>query len=300
MKDMSLFEKVKLLLESYKKNQNQDKMELLNDPLTLAEEFNLPKSRCEILRWVRIYFNTEPLVNELVTSNAQKSLPLFSLKTSSSTIGEFYNDMAFNDHFNLQEFMQLFSLSYYKFGEAIPFGNMEENKNGKSYWHNFILIEPELIEIKTDMISGVRSFEMIPTEELKEMVNDKKVVKQLPEIIVKSIKQQKNIPLDESCTSLVGRFTDPSATRGTSPIQCLFKVLLLIDKMRLDKKGSASEWSYLKDQISLVLKLDPMVHRTVRSTFENWMLNKYFKPIAEKNNFRSKGKLILPQIVWEK
>lgn len=285
-------------LKKYNKEDAQKEFFDLHDPFKLCKDLNLPKSRCEMLRWVRIYFNTDPLINELVTNNANAVIPQFELVTSSSKIREFYNNMAFNDSFNLYEFMKQFSLSFHKFGEAIPFGNLEEGKDGNWFWKNFILIEPELIEIKTDMMTGEKTFEMVPTCELKEAVQDSTRSKDFSPEIVAAIKEHRNIRLNSENVSIVARLTDPSATRGTSPIQCLFKVLVIMDKMRLEKKGTKDEWEYLKDQINLVLKTDPMVHRCTRGNFENWMTNRYFKPIAEKNGFRSKGKLILPKIRW--
>jgi hypothetical protein len=47
-----------------------------------------------------------------------------------------------------------------------------------------------------------------------------------------------------------------------------------------------------------------MIYKVVRDQFEQWMLYKFFKPIAEKNGFYTtsggKKKLILPQISWYK
>ena len=286
------------MLKKYSKENDQNEFFNSYDPTTILDCVNMPKSRCENLRWVRIYFNTEPLINELVTDNANAALPRFELITSSSKIGEFYNEMAFNDTFNLYDFMKQFSLSFHKFGEAIPFGNLEEGEDGHWRWKNFILLEPELVSIVSDMMTGERSFEMIPCEELKELARDPDKNKELDPEIIAAIKERRNIRLDPSRVSLVARLTDPSAIRGTSPIHCLFKVLALMDIMRLKKQGTKHEWEYLKDQIDLVLKTDSMVHRCTRGTFENWMLIRYFKPIAEKNGFRSKGKLILPKIRW--
>jgi hypothetical protein len=273
------------------------------DPITALDKFNMPKSRQEILRWVRIYFNTDPLINNIVTENATLAMPTFDLVTSDSKIGKFYNEMAFNDNFNLNDFMKLFSLSFHKFGEAIAFGNFEEDlQNGKWRWFNFVLLEPELVEIKTDMMIGDRTFELIPTEELKEMVQDpvksKELARQVPELLA-AVKEHRNIKLDSENISIVARLTDPSATRGTSPIQSCFKIIACMDDMRTKKEGSEKDWEFYKNQLSLGLKVNSAVSRSVRDQFTNWMLNKYFKPIAEKNGFRSKGKLILPTIRYK-
>jgi hypothetical protein len=298
MNELNLWQKLMLYIESYKQNRDLRGYGEY-DPKTALDEYNIPKSRREILRWSRIYFSIDPTVQNIVEENALEAIPLFTLSTSSKKITEFYNDMAFNAKFNLYDFMKLFSLSYHKFGESIPFGNMEEGKDGKWRWHSFILIEPELVEVKQDMLTGARTFELIPTVELREAAKDLVKSRDLSSELVKGVAENRNIRLDESAVSLVARLTDPSATRGTSPIQCVFKVLASMDRMRLLKTGSDRDWDYCKKQLSLGLKLSDLHLRSRRDTFENWMLNNYFKPIAEKNNFRSKGKLILPKITWQ-
>lgn len=268
------------------------------DPTVVLNKLNMPKSRCEILRWVRIYFNTDLIVNNIVQENAALAMSTFELITPDVKIGNFYKEMAFNDNFNLNDFMKQFSLSYHKFGEAIPFGNKEEGKDGKWKWTKFILLEPELVEVVHDYMIGDRTFELIPTEELKELANDSLKSRELDIEIVTAIKEHRNIRLNTENVSMVARITDPSATRGTSPIQSAFKIIACMDDMRINKKGSEKDWEYYKNQLSLGLKVNSAVSRSVRDQFENWILNHYFKPIAEKNGFKSKGKLILPTIKW--
>lgn len=305
MKELNLFQKLMLLIEQYRQKRELEKL-TVNDipyrPELILDSFNLPKSHQEILKFARIYFNTDPIVQDVITENATLAMPTFDLVTSDAKIGSFYNEMAFNDNFNLNDFMKLFSLSYYKFGEAIPFGNLSENlQNGKWSWYNFVLIEPELIYVISDMMTGERSFELVPTCELIEAVQDPVRSKDFPPEIVSAVKEHRNIRLDSENVSMVARLTDPSATRGTSPIQSVFKIIACMDDMRLKRKGSEKDWQYYKDQLSLGLKVsNPLVSRSVRDQFERWMLNRYFKPIAEKNGFRSKGKLILPTIRYKR
>lgn len=302
MNELNLWQKLMSYLEQYRQKRDLEKMTIDDIPYRpelILDSYQMPRSRQEILRWARIYFNTEPLVQNIVEENALEAIPPFTLSTSSDKITTFYNEMAFNDNFNLYEFMKLFSLSFHKFGEAIPFGNLEEGKDGKWRWSNFVLIEPELIEIKSDMLTGERTFEMIPTCELQEFAKDPVKSRDLPSEIVQAVAEHRNIRLDNNCVSLVARLTDPSAIRGTSPIQCLFKILVHMDRMRLKNDGSDHDWGYCKKQLSLGLKLSDMHLRSRRDSFAQWILNHYFKPIAEKNGFKAKGKLILPTIKWQ-
>lgn len=264
------------------------------EPDNLARDYNLPRSRQEILRWVRIYFNTESTVNSIVSENARKSVPEFKIVCPDRKLRKFYNDVAFNDHFNLRSFVENMSLSYHKFGEAIPFGNLQLGDDGLMRWFNFILLEPELVEIKSDMLSGDRTFEMIPTEEIKEMVHNG--ASNLPTEIVAAIKEHRNIRLDGDVVSLVARLTDPSATRGTSPIQCLFKDLAYLDHLRSSKKLSDEAGKLSQKRIANAIKLKGDIYfRHYRDIFGKWMIQHFFKPLAKHNAFKT-----LPTIKWEK
>jgi len=331
----------------------------------------------------------------------------FDLVVADPTVKKFYEEMSSNGDFNLFEFILQASLSREKFGEAIPFGNLTQdetaNKAGKKLfrWHNFILLEPELVEIKTDMLSGKKTFEMVPTEEIKALVSstrpeDQERVEELkktsPEL-VNAVLEHRNIKLEEECVSQIARITDPSATRGTSRIQSCFKALILQDWIRLAQSAYAknyvfpkelwtigdlasntmpsqndlqnwrqlinqsiqsppftiiappivhyeplsvmgkqfplnAEYDYIQDQLlvglgvnkniilgegpnfgnskTMALQALVMQYKAVRDKFEDWMINKYFRPIAEKNEFYTvdpdtgEKQLILPQISWYK
>jgi hypothetical protein len=337
--------------------------------------------------------------NSIIMMHAYYPFSKFELTTPDKTITEFYSDMCFNENFDLFTFICNASLSYQKFGEAIMFGNMEKGKDGLYRWSKFILLEPELVEIKNDLFSTELSYELIPTEELKSLVKStkaedqerrKKLMQEAPEVM-EAVEQNRNIKLDNVNVSSVARITDPSATRGTSPIQALFKVLIYQDWIRLAQSAYAqryvfpielwtigdlekniipseddlnkfrtlinqsiqnppfsmvfppivkyeplstlgknfpinNEYEYIHDQIlvglgvnkNLILGEGPnfsnlkglalhklmMIYKVVRDQFEQWMLYKVFKPIAEKNGFYTtvggKKKLILPQISWYK
>jgi hypothetical protein len=376
-------------------------------PELTSDSWVLPKSRQEILKWIRIFFNLEPYIQQITMMHSLYPFSKFDLVVSDPTIKKFYEEMSSNGDFNLFDFICQASLSREKFGEAIPFGNLMQdenpNKSGKRLyrWHNFILLEPELVEIKTDMLSGKKTFEMVPTEEIKSLVSstrpeDQERVEELkkssPEL-VNAVMEHRNIRLDEDCVSQIARITDPSATRGTSRIQSCFKALILQDWIRLAQSAYAknyvfpkelwtigdlasntmpskddlnnwkqlinqsiqsppftiiappivhyeplsvmgkqfplnAEYDYIQDQLlvglgvnkniilgegpnfgnskTMALQALVMQYKAVRDKFEDWIINKFFRPIAEKNEFYTidpdSGEkiLILPQISWYK
>jgi len=205
-------------------------------PELTTESWLLPKSRQEVLKWIRIFFNLEPFVQNAIIAHALFPFSKFDLVTKDESITKIYKDMVFNKDFDLYEFITQAALSFEKFGEFIAFGNLTK-EDGLYKWKRFILLEPELIEIKSDLISGELIFEMIPPTELKRLVtsmtDEELRNSKIPQIVISSIRDGKNIPLDSAVTSIVARKTDPSAIRGTSRIQSCFKVLIFQDWLRL-------------------------------------------------------------------
>ena len=367
-------------------------------PELTVESFLLPKSRQEILKWCRIFFNLEAYIQSIITMHADYPFSKFDILTEDPSVTEFYKECAFNDKFDLYDFITKASLSYWKFGEAIPFGNMSfDEEDGRHKWESFILLEPELVEIRQEIFESEPRFELVPTEELKQIVKSTDSTalerkKNIPDVVKESIESNRLIPLDSDSVSLIGRITDPSATRGTPIIQSLFKILIYQDWIRLAQAAYAqryvfpielwqlgdaaqgiwptdedletfkntislavqnppfslvfpplvkyeslstsgksyfpvtNEYQYIHDQIlvglgvnkNLILGEGPsfsnvrtmslhklmMVYKRVRDQFENWMIQKFFRPLAEKNNLykivKGKKKLILPTISWYK
>jgi hypothetical protein len=220
-------------------------------PELTTESWLLPKSRQETCRWARVFYNLNPIVHSVINMHSKYPFSKFEIVCGDPTVKQFYEQMAFNKNFNLYDFMLQASLSYEKFGEALCFGTMEK-KGDKTQWTKFVLLEPELIDVKSDMMSGKQTFEMVPTAELKALVTstrpeDADAQKQLEEWspeIVKAIRENRNIRLSDENVSIIANLTDPSATRGTSRIQCLFKDLILNDFIRLAQMAYAQRYVF--------------------------------------------------------
>lgn len=107
----------------------------------------------------------------------------------------------------------------------------------KKKWDSFICLDPDLVEIKQNPLSGKTSYELIPTVEIKKMVRDAIINKNdsVPDVVINSVINNKRIPLDGEGTPIdnpeghayepariftLARITDPGSVRGTPPLQC--------------------------------------------------------------------------------
>jgi len=187
----------------------------------------------------RIFYNLDPYIKSIIEMHSLYPFSKFDIITSDPSVTAFYKDVSFSDSFDLYEHILKASLSYCKFGESLHFGNMiQDEEDGMWKWQNFILLEPELVEVRQELFEDKPRFELVPTEELKQLCRSTDQVaqerqKKVPDVVLESVRNNRLIPLDSDQVSMIARITDPSATRGTSPIQCCFKPLIWVDWLRL-------------------------------------------------------------------
>ena len=215
-------------------------------PELTPESWLLPKSRIEVLKWVRIFFNLDPYIHEIINMHAQYPFSTFTLDCSDDKALKVFNKSMFHGGIDWYDLILQASLSYNKFGEAIMWGNWDAELKR---WDNFTCLDPDIVEIRQDPFSKGMEVELIPTQEIKRMIRDSilKDRNDIPEVVIKAVQESRRIPLDAKGQpgNIYGaeyeppkvftfmRKTDPGATRGTSRIQSLFKDLIYKDKIRL-------------------------------------------------------------------
>lgn len=209
-------------------------------PELTPETWLLPRTRAEILRWCRLFFNLDPYINSILTMHAQYPISNFRLSYKDKDTEAFFNRKLFdNKEFSWIDFLEQVMLSYFKMGEAVVWADWSESKGT---WNGFSLIDPSLIEYKEDPLSGEVEMSIIPTRELKQMLADglKQGRTDIPVEYIRCVQENQKIPLDATGTEpnyltgkkyspakvfMLARKTDPGATRGTPITQCLFKCL---------------------------------------------------------------------------
>lgn len=224
-------------------------------PELTPDTWLLPRSRAEIIRWCRLFFNLDPYINSILTMHAQYPICNFRLSYKDKDTEEFFNrKLFFNKEFSWIDFLEQLMLSYLKLGEAVVWGDFSE-ANGT--WTNFTLIDPALINYKEDPMSGEVEMSIIPTRELKEMIADalKQGRQDVPIEYIKCVQENHEIPLDASEVEanyltgrkysparvfMMARRTDPASTRGVPMIQSCFKTLIYSDKIKLAQIACAS------------------------------------------------------------
>lgn len=214
----------------------------------------LPKGRVEELRWCQIHFNLNPYVHSIINMHARYPFSNFRLKYKDAEIEQQFNSLLFkNKSFDWYEFILQMSLSYWKYGEAVVFGDWSE---AEGTWNYLTLLPPTEIDYREDTFSGEISIEMIPTTVIKNKVRDALLQGRVDihPALIDAVQNNKKIPLDTKGREgniftgelysppkafVWARIQEPGEVRGSSIIKCLFKDLIFADKIRLAQMACA-------------------------------------------------------------
>ena len=225
-------------------------------PELTPDAWLLPKSRVETLRFCQIYYNLDPYIHSIINTHAQYAFSKFYLQYKDPTITELFNKLlTHNQSFDWYDFTLQVALSYYKYGEACVWGDWDA---ARRTWNRFTLLNPAIVEYKEDLLSGHATIELIPTNEMKQIV--KEAIMQgrhdIDPLLLDAVENNRKLPLDTEGVEenvftgqeyippkvfMFQRKTDPSSERGTSPIQCLFKDMYLKDLLRMSQIAVAQK-----------------------------------------------------------
>jgi hypothetical protein len=211
----------------------------------------MPKSRQETWRWVRLFYNLDPYVQSILGMHSLYPFSMFKVIAEDETVSKFYNQISFNRGFNLFEFILKMSLSYQKFGEAIVLGIKNDEKlqlKDKDIkftrWDRFILFEPEYIEVRQAFFEKNPRYYLQISPEMRKEAKEAKNLNRLVDKNIDDLLKQNEILLENENVSSIMNLTDASALRGTSPIQCLLRVLMFQDKVSMLKLAAIDRFRY--------------------------------------------------------
>jgi len=215
-------------------------------PELSPEMWLMPKSRLETLRWTRLFYNMDPYIHSIINMHSTYPFSMFTLNAEDPEVTKFYEDVSFNESFNLYDFILQMSLSYNKFGEAIVMNIMEEVEDQEVpfyKWKKLILFEPEFIEVRQAFFEDKPRYYLQITEEMKKDVQEALAEGREIQDADKMLHEDE-VLLDEEQMSQVMNITDASANRGTSPVQSLLRVLLYQDKVNMLKLTAIDRFRY--------------------------------------------------------
>lgn len=208
-------------------------------PLWLNSNLNLPRDRATINAWCRSFYALNPFVHNATNLHSTYPISKLNIKCPNKDVEKFFNDMI--EEIDLMNICVQIAQEYWLLGEAFVYAELDESK-GK--WSRLLIQNPDYMIVKRTVVANEPIIMLRPDENLKKIIfsnkaNDIEQRKQLNQHIIDSVKRGDNIPLDNFHVSHLARRISPYEIRGTGLPVCIFRQLMLFDKLRESKYAQA-------------------------------------------------------------
>lgn len=208
-------------------------------PLWLSSNLNLPRDRATINAWCRAFFALNPFVHNAISLHSTYPISKLNIKCPNKEIEKFFNDMI--EELDLMNICVQIAQEFWLLGEAFVYAELDESR-GK--WSRFLIQNPDYMIVKRTVVANEPLIMLKPDENLKTIVRSNKPTdieqrKQLNQHIIDCVRRGENIPLDNFHVSHLARRISPYEIRGTGLPVCIFRQLMLFDKLRESKYAQA-------------------------------------------------------------
>lgn len=201
-------------------------------PLWMNSNLNLPRDRATINAWCRSFYALNPFVHNAINLHSTYPISKLNIKCPNKEIEKFFNDMI--EEIDLMNICVQIAQEYWLLGESFVYAELDETK-GK--WSRLLIQNPDYMVVKPTVAANEPVIMLRPDENLKRIVFSNKPAdieqrKQLNQHIIDSVKRGGNIPIDNLHVSHLARRISPYEIRGTGLPVCVFRQLMLFDKLR--------------------------------------------------------------------
>lgn len=208
-------------------------------PLWLNSNLNLPRDRATINAWCRSFYALNPFVHNAINLHSTYPISKLNIKCPNKDIEKFFNDMI--EEIDLMNICVQIAQEYWLLGESFVYSELDESK-GK--WSRLVIQNPDYMVVKRTVVANEPIIMLRPDENLKKIIfsnrpNDIEQRKQLNQHIIESVRRGDNIALDNFHVSHLARKISPYEIRGTGLPVCIFRQLMLFDKLRESKYAQA-------------------------------------------------------------
>lgn len=208
-------------------------------PLWLNSNLNLPRDRATINAWCRSFYALNPFVHNAINLHSTYPISKLNIKCPNKDIEKFFNDMI--EEIDLMNICVQIAQEYWLLGESFVYAELDESR-GK--WSRLLIQNPDYMIVKRTVVANEPIIMLRPDENLKRIIfsnrpTDIEQRKQLNNHIIDSVKRGENIPLDNFHVSHLARRISPYEIRGTGLPVCIFRQLMLFDKLRESKYAQA-------------------------------------------------------------
>jgi hypothetical protein len=201
-------------------------------PLWLNSNLNLPRDRATINAWCRSFYALNPFVHNAINLHSTYPISKLNIRCPNKDIEKFFNNMI--EEIDLMNMCVQIAQEYWLLGEAFVYAELDESK-GK--WSRLLIQNPDFMIVKRTVVANEPIIQLRPDPNLQKIIfsnkpSDIEQRKQLNQHIIDSVRRGENIPLDNFHVSHLARRISPYEIRGTGLPVCIFRQLMLFDKLR--------------------------------------------------------------------
>lgn len=212
----------------------------LYSPLWLDSNLNLPRDRATINAWCRAFYALNPFVHNAINLHSTYPISKLQIKCPHPEIQKFFDDMI--EELDLMNICVQIAQEYWLLGESFVFAEYDETK-GK--WSRLLIQNPDYMIVNRTVVANEPVIMLRPDENLKKIIGSNKPGdveqrKQIKPELIEAVKRGQNIPLNNFNVSHLARKISPYEIRGTGLPVCIFRQLMLFDKLRESKYAQAS------------------------------------------------------------
>ncbi len=223
-------------------------------PLFEMTNLMLPRDMKTLNAWCRHHYDTNPIVRNCIMLHSTYPVSKLQIHCKDPKVKQFFEDMW--DDIDGTEVIAGIALEYFKLGEVFAHAELDEERG---VWSQIIIHNPDYISVKANILAKDPIISLQPDDTLRRMIfstrmQDVRLREQVPEEIIYYIQRGENIPLSNFNVSHLKLLSSPYDIRGTSIITCVFKDLMLYDKLREMEFAQADN---LVNPITLVKLGDP-------------------------------------------
>lgn len=201
-------------------------------PLWLTSNMNLPRDRATINAWCRSFFALNPFVHNAICLHSTYPISKLSIKCPNKQVEDFFNEMI--EEIDLMNICVQIAQEYWLLGECFVYSELDEQA---LKWSRLMIYNPDYMVVQRTVIADEPNIFLRPDENLKKIITSNKPSdiaqrKQLDPYIIDAVRRGKNIPLPNYQVSHLARKISPYEIRGTGLPVCIFKNLILLEKLR--------------------------------------------------------------------
>jgi hypothetical protein len=203
------------------------------NPLYTPTSLQLPRDRKQINVWCRHFYETEAIPAAVIDLYASLPITGFRIDCPNPVYRKYAEDMC--KRLKMREVLQAMSLEYWKIGDVFVMGELDEPK---ADWKRFVVVNPDQIEVKNNILITEPYYEMIPDDNLKRVVYDQEPKQHYIELmtyapdVIRAVRAGKNIPIDAAHITHLKHTPTPYGTYGVPLLKRVFKTLMYKEMIR--------------------------------------------------------------------